>query len=88
MKKTWQSQFLTSCGVMSGDAPNLHMVKLIAGGIPASLESYRRLGSPCRRTPPTRMCRGVEPDTLFFPTPAAAWQEHQVGSIGPKASSS
>ena len=30
---------------MSGDAPYLHMLNLIAGGIPASLEFYRRLGA-------------------------------------------
>ena len=29
---------------MSGDAPHLHMLNLIAGGIPASVEFYRRLG--------------------------------------------
>lgn len=32
MKKTWKSQFLAGCGVMSGDAPHLHMLNLIAGG--------------------------------------------------------
>ena len=29
---------------MSGDAPRLHMLNLIAGGIPARVEFYRRLG--------------------------------------------
>jgi hypothetical protein len=45
VKKTWQSQFLTGCGVISGDTPHLHMLNLTAGGIPASLEFYRRLGA-------------------------------------------
>jgi hypothetical protein len=38
-EETWQSQFLTGCGVMSSDAPHLHMLNLIAGGIPASVVS-------------------------------------------------
>ncbi len=38
-----------------GDAPHLHMLNLIAGSIPASLEFYRRLGVTV--PPPTSMCR-------------------------------
>ncbi len=55
---------------MSGDAPHLHMLNLIAGGIPASLGFYRRLGdhrAGGRRRPHVR---GVEPDTLFVTTPS------------------
>ena len=30
---------------MSGATPHLHMLNLVAGGIPASVEFYRRLGA-------------------------------------------
>jgi hypothetical protein len=54
---------------MSGDASHLHMLDLIAGGIPASLEFYRRLGVTAPAGAAGPHVQGVEPDTLFFPTP-------------------
>jgi hypothetical protein len=57
---------------MSGDAPHLDMINLIAGGIPRQrgvLPTAR--GSSCRRTPSARMCRASSrtPSLLL---PAAA----------------
>jgi hypothetical protein len=73
---------------MSGDAPHLHMLNLIAGGIPASVEFYRRLGdhhAGGRRRPAVQ---GIEPDTLFT-TPGRCWvTSSSSASIRPRTSSS
>jgi hypothetical protein len=55
------------------------MLNLIAGGIPASLESYRLLGVTVPADAAGPHVQGAEPDTLYFPTPAAAGPEYQFG---------
>ena len=52
---------------MSGDAPHRHMLNLIAGGIPASLEFYRRLGVTVPADPAGPHVQGVEPAPSSFP---------------------
>jgi hypothetical protein len=50
---------------MSGDVPYLHMLNLIAVGIPASVEFCRRLGVTMPADAAGPHVQGVEPDTLF-----------------------
>ena len=61
-----------------GDAPHLHMLNLIAGIIPASLEFYRRLGVTVP-APADPHVQGVEPDALLLPLPAAGHEYNQYG---------
>jgi hypothetical protein len=62
---------------MSGDAPHLHMLNLIAGGILASLDFYRWLGVTVRADAVGPHVQGIEPDTLFFPTQPLLGHEYQ-----------
>ncbi len=61
-----------------GDAPHLHMLNLIAGSIPASLEFYRRLGVTVP-PPADQHVQGVEPYTLYLPLPAAGHEYRRYG---------
>ena len=74
---------------MSGDAPHLHMLNLIAGSIPASLEFYRRPGVTVPADTAGPHVQGVEPDTLFFfPPQPLLGTSTSSASIRPRASSS
>ena len=69
---------------MSGDAPHRHMLNLIAGGIPASLEFCRRLGDHrAGGSPAARMCRASSRTPVFFANPAVhGGQVDQRGGEG------
>ena len=62
---------------MRGDAPHLHMLNMIAGGIPASVEFCRRLGdhrAGGRRRP---SCAGRRAGYLFFPPQPLLGHQYQ-----------
>jgi hypothetical protein len=64
------------------------MVNLIAGGIPASLESYWRLGVTVPADAAGPHVQGRRAGHPLLSHPAAAGHEYQVGLDTPKASSS
>jgi DNA-binding NarL/FixJ family response regulator len=84
VKKTWPSQSLTGCGVISGDAPHLHLLNLIAAGIPASVEFLPAArGSPCRRTPRPACAGRRAGHPLLYRSQLLLGHENQFGPGAP-----